>query len=44
MNNKILEYNLLRNNNKYVYLFDDLINIWGKNIIYEKIDWRKIIV
>lgn len=30
MNNKILEYNLLRNNNKYVYLSDDLINIRGK--------------
>lgn len=38
MNNKILEYNLLRNNNKYVDLSDDLINKRGKNTIYEKTD------
>lgn len=44
MNNKILEYNLLRNNNKYVYLSDDLINKRGKNTIYEKTDWKKTTV
>lgn len=30
MNNNILVYNLLRKNNEYVYLFDDLIDIREK--------------
>lgn len=43
MNNNILVYNLLRKNNEYVYLFDDLIDIrekykiWGNWLKKEKI-------
>lgn len=40
MNNNTLVYNLLRKNNEYVYLSDDLIDI-RKNTKYEKTDWKK---